>query len=144
MAAGARQSRRTRCRRIGSEQRKAGGSGTGHARGDGARQQADPLHHHVAADDAAADHGQQSAREAFAALDLTAATALAESALEADLSIVKDDHEVNTVPRYPAVYTITGALSGVVLTGMIQFVLILIGSLILIGMAVDMSSFTVS
>ena len=40
-----------------------------------------------------------------------------------------------------AIYTITGALSGVVLTGMIQFVLILLGSLVLIAIALGMSSY---
>jgi len=40
-----------------------------------------------------------------------------------------------------AIYTITGALSGVVLTGIIQFFLILLGSVILIAMALGMSSY---
>jgi len=46
-----------------------------------------------------------------------------------------------TLMAFTAVYTITGALSGVVLTGMIQFFLILLGSVILIVMALGMSSY---
>ena len=48
-----------------------------------------------------------------------------------------------TLMAFTAIYTITGALSGVVLTGMIQFFLILLGSFILIGMAIGMTSYDV-
>jgi Na+/proline symporter len=46
-----------------------------------------------------------------------------------------------TLMLFTAVYTVTGALSGVVLTGMIQFLLMLLGSAILIALALGMSSY---
>jgi SSS family solute:Na+ symporter len=46
-----------------------------------------------------------------------------------------------TLMLFTAVYTITGALSGVVLTGMIQFFLMLLGSAVLIVTALRMSSY---
>jgi SSS family solute:Na+ symporter len=48
-----------------------------------------------------------------------------------------------TLIALTAIYTISGGLYGVVLTDLIQFCLILLGSLVLIAKAIDMSSYSV-